>query len=497
MFYSISSLNTNPLVVGGKAANLAKMYEMNLPVPNAFVCPTNYCFKRDFSRGEKYDRFGAFDYRLSSNIRWLADETGKSWCSDIGTPLIVSVRSGAPISMPGMMDTVLNIGLTKQNLKRFVESLNASEEFGYDCYRRLVQMYGVTVKGIDPKKFSEIYDAAKIYYVNLDLEAYITLVEIFETIYEEETGEKFPEDPNVQLLEAANAVYSSWYSEKAKNYRKIENIAESLGTAVTVQEMVFGNLDASATGVVFTHNPNTGEKGIYGDFLTKAQGEDVVAGTHKVSPISEIFEDPELLDPARELQVVMGKLFNKEREILDIEFTIERGKLYVLQYRVAKRSQRASVRNLLEMNKEGLISSAEATEKFLALLPQVNAGSDDPGNLSLLGKGIGATENTVVGRIAIGHDDAEKFAEAGEPYIYVATETNPEDSLQMKNSVGILTAVGGKLSHAAVVARGWDKSCVVSFEGMVVEEGSFTYKDITYSSGSWIKINGSTGEVWA
>jgi len=263
--------------------------------------------------------------------------------------------------------------------------------------------------------------------------------------------------------------------------------------------MVFGNLERSATGVVFTHNPNTGEKGIYGDYLTNAQGEDVVAGTHKVMPIKDIFQDTDLVAPAKKLQALMAKLLDNEKDILDIEFTIERGELYLLQYRVAKRSQRASVRTIIDMAREGDITAAAATEKFLSLLPKTEAGSDDPGNLKYIGKGIGATEGIVVGRIAIGHEQADKYAEEGEPYIYVAMETNPEDSIQMKNSVGILTATGGKLSHAAVVARGWNKTCVVSLEGMKVdvEGGEFTLNDITYKNGSWIKINGSSGEVWA
>jgi len=286
---------------------------------------------------------------------------------------------------------------------------------------------------------------------------------------------------------------------KAVSNREIGGLDEKVGTAGTVQEMIFGNLEGSATGVAFTHNPNTGEKGIYGDYLKGAQGEDVVSGAHKVHPIAKMFEDEDLVKPARELQAIMSKLFTDERDILDIEFTIERGKLYMLQYRVAKRSQRASVRSLIDMSREGVISSSAATERFLSLLPKVESGSDDPGNLTYIGCGTGATEGTVVGKIAIGHEEAEKCTAENVPFVYVAMETNPEDVSQMKNSVGILTATGGKLSHAAVVARGWNKTCVVSLEGMKVdvEGGEFTLNDITYKNGSWIKINGSSGEVWA
>lgn len=489
-------------IVGGKASNISKMLSMNIPVPLGFVADTSHTFKKNFKDGEKFSKTSAFADSLHSYVRWLAQETNCTWNTEYGKPLIVSVRSGAPISMPGMMDTILNVGLTKRNIDQFIKEYGATRKFAYDCYRRLIQMYGTTVMGIDASHFTKVYDAANIYYGgDFTEETNELLVKLFEEIYEQQTGEAFPDDPTKQLLEASNAVFSSWFSEKAVSYRAIENISDKLGTAVTVQQMVFGNLERSATGVAFTHNPNTGEKGIYGDFLKEAQGEDVVAGTHKVYPIKEMFEDSELVSPAKKLQAYMGKLLDIEKDILDIEFTIERGELYLLQYRVAKRSQRASVRTIIDMAREGEISPTTATERFLQLLPKQESGSDDPGNLKYLGKGIGATEGIVVGRIAIGHEEANKFAEDGEPYIYVAMETNPEDSIQMKNSVGILTALGGKLSHAAVVARGWNKSCVVSLEGMEIiqSDGSycFQYEGVHYPNGAWIKINGSSGEVWA
>lgn len=499
---SIFTLNQGilpPEYVGGKAANISKMLQMGLPVPLAFTADTTHTFDRDFAEGEKFEVGSFFQDRLYSHIRWLAQETGCTWNNDHGRPLIVSVRSGAPISMPGMMDTILNVGLTKRNMELFIKENNASRSFALDCYRRLIQMFATTVKGVDPKHFSTIYDASNVYYgQDFTEEVYELIVSFYEKIYLEQVGEPFPDDPNVQLLDSCNAVFASWFSDKAKSYRSIEDISEKLGTSVTVQQMVFGNLERSATGVVFTHNPNSGEKGIYGDYLTGAQGEDVVAGTHKVIPINQIFKDPELSAPAKKLQAMMAKLLDQEKDILDIEFTIERGNLFLLQYRVAKRSQRASVRTIIDMAREGEITSATATERFLNLLPKAEAGSDDPGNLKFIGTGIGATEGTVVGRIAIGHEQADKFAEEREPYIYVAMETNPEDSIQMKNSVGILTALGGKLSHAAVVARGWGKSCVVSLEGMEINcDDELVHNDIVYPNGSWIKINGSSGEVWA
>ena len=486
--------------VGGKAANISKMLDMGLPVPLGFTACTSHTFERDFKNGERFDSGSALASRLNSYIRWLAQETDCSWNNEYGKPLIVSVRSGAPISMPGMMDTILNVGLTKRNMDQFIKEYGASKGFALDCYRRLIQMFATTVKGVESHHFTKVYDAAKIYYRDTwDEEVYTILVDMYEDIYQQEVGEKFPDDPNVQLLESTNAVFASWFSDKAVAYRSIEDISDKLGTSVTVQQMVFGNLEKSATGVVFTHNPNSGEKGIYGDYLTNAQGEDVVAGTHKVIPINNIFSDSELAPAAKQLQAQMGKLLDIEKDILDIEFTIQRGELYLLQYRVAKRSQRASVRTIIDMARTGDLTASSATERFMALLPKAEAGSDDPGNLKYLGKGIGATDGTVVGRIAIGHEKANELHESGEPYIYVAMETNPEDSVQMKNSVGILTALGGKLSHAAVVARGWNKSCVVSLEGMEVsnEGDSFTFEDVTYPNGAWIKINGSSGEVWA
>lgn len=488
--------------VGGKASNISKMLDMGMPVPLAFTADTSHTFKKDFANGEKYKAGSGFAQELHSYIRWLASECGCSWNTEYGKPLIVSVRSGAPISMPGMMDTILNVGLTKRNMDHFIKEYGATRKFALDCYRRLIQMYATTVNGVDAQHFNEVYDAANLYYGGeLTEEAYELVVNLFEQIYEKNVGEKFPDDPGVQLLEAANAVFSSWFSEKARAYRDIEGISDKLGTSVTVQQMVFGNLERSATGVVFTHNPNTGEKGIYGDYLTNAQGEDVVAGTHKVYPIKDIFKDPSLITPAKKLQALMAKLLDKEKDILDIEFTIERGELYLLQYRVAKRSQRASVRTIIDMAREGDITPTVATERFLELLPKTDSGSDDPGNLSYIGKGIGATEGTVVGRIAIGHEKADEFAAAGEPYVYVAMETNPEDSIQMKNSVGILTALGGKLSHAAVVARGWNKTCVVSLADMETElvDGQWVmeHNGLVYPNGAWIKIDGSSGEVWA
>lgn len=484
-------------VIGGKAYGLNNMMKYSLPVPPAFVCPTSHTFDLDFEGGDKFVSQSHFGLSLYSAIRHLAQKEEKNWGANNFKPLVVSVRSGAPVSMPGMMDTILNIGLTRNNLAGFVLDREATMAFALDCYRRLIQMFAVTVHGIDDKKFTEIYAAAKTYYGELNEEAYQILVNLFEEIYKEEVGEPFPEDPHTQLLGAVNAVYASYWSEKAVSYRDIEGLDHKMGTAVTVQPMIFGNLEDSATGVAFTHNPNTGQKGIYGDFLKGAQGEDVVSGAHKVLPIKEIFKDPALVAPARDLQGHMSALLQREKDILDIEFTIERGKLYILQYRVAKRSHRASVRSILDMTRDGEISSDAATQRFMSMLPKAETGTKDPGSLKYVGAGMGVTENEVIGKIATSKKIADEYAAANEPYVLCATETNPNDVAQMKNAVGILTSTGGSLSHAAVVARGWGKSCVVSFEDMTVNKKGILINEELYEDGSLIKINGSTGEVWA
>ncbi|RTK93465.1 hypothetical protein EKI60_05890 [Candidatus Saccharibacteria bacterium] len=498
MFYALTK--ETPLLiketVGGKASNLHKMICDDQPVPPAFVASVEECFKLDFSR-EIHSPGSLFDLELRSHIRWLASVTDYVWASDI-TPLLVSVRSGAPVSMPGMMETVLNVGLTRNNLEGFATSRKSTDLFAYDCYRRLIQMYGTTVDRIDPEKFNEIYKASRIFYSGLSEYSACKLVDLYEAIYEKETGRSFPDDPNEQLLGACNAVFKSWHGDKAIAYRDLEGIDHNMGTAVTVQAMVFGNIDdRSATGVVFTHDPNSGALGWYGDFLLNAQGEDVVSGNHNVSPINEILDHKTLGQVGKELQRKVGELYKHHRDIMDIEFTVESGKLWILQYRRAKCSRLATVRCTLDMARAGLIQPTEATQRIMELLPSTSTGSVDPGNLTLLGKGLGATNGEVVGVIAIGKETADKFRAENVDYVYVATETAPDDVPQMKGAVGILTASGGLVSHAALIARGWDKTCVLGFEQIKVESDHFVHNGEVYINGSLIKINGSTGEVYA
>jgi pyruvate,orthophosphate dikinase len=479
--------------VGGKASNLHDMILMGLNVPRAFVISTDVCFQSE----DKRQVGTSWHMALMSHVRYMAQQTNRVWNGAVD-PLVVSVRSGAPVSMPGMMETVLNVGLTRDNLEAFVEARGASRSFGLDCYRRLIQMYGTTVADIPAEKFTSVYNAARVFYEELDERANENLVRLFERVYLEQTGEAFPDDANTQLLGAINAVFRSWNSEKAVTYRKLENIDDKMGTAVTIQEMVFGNLDeSSATGVVFTHDPNTGKLGWYGDYLVGAQGEDVVAGTHNTLPIKSILKDPVLSKTGKELQALIGMLWREKKDILDIEFTIQSGRLYILQYRKAKVARQATIKSLLDMTREGTIPVDLASQRMMEMLPSLDLGSSDPGNLCLLGKGLGAVPGVVVGQIAVGREAAALCQRDSIPYVYVAHETAPDDVEQMKDAVGVLTAAGGLVSHAVVVTRGWDIPCVVGFDRIKVGQDGFTFNGEAYSNGSLIKINGSTGEIFA
>lgn len=477
---------------GGKASNLNNMMALGLPVPNGFVAGTQWTLEQGYCEGSH------FDFYLKSHIRNLAAKTKTGWqASGAKGPLVVSVRSGAQRSMPGMMETILNIGLNRGNIEEFVAANNATMEFGLDCYRRLVQMYGSTVHGIPLTAFTNLFQAAEVFYGGWSTNLYEDIIDRYEKIYFDYVGEEFPQNTNEQLLEASNAIFKSWYSDKAEAYRNIEGINISGGTAVTVQQMVFGNLNnRSATGVVFTHNPNTGVKGWYGDYLKKAQGEDVVAGTHKVLPIKDIINDEELKVAGTKLLKLLGNMYKEYKEILDVEFTIQNGELYILQYRVAKRTTAASVRYIIDLCSTAEISAEDATTKLISMMPTVNCGTTDPGDLTKIGKGLGATSGIAVGEIAIGHEAANSAAANGRNYVYVATETAPDDIEQMQKAAGILTAKGGSVSHAVVVARAWDKTCVVGFDKMTVNTDSLTVNGMTYKNGQLIKIDGSTGEIY-
>jgi pyruvate, orthophosphate dikinase len=487
----VYDLNSEPLLVedvGGKAHHLMRLSNMGINIPRGFVLPTQWTHKALDSSDVLH---------IGSSVRKLAHDRGLSWDSPSGAPLVVSVRSGAPVSMPGMMETILNVGLTRDNLQAFSESVDCSSAFANDCYRRLIQMYGTVVQDIDKQAFNCYYDAAKVFWLEINEAAAAKLVEKFEKVYEKETGVSFPDNSTEILIESVHAVFDSWNSTKAYTYREIEGIDHKMGTAVIIQQMIFGNTGLlSGTGVVFSHDPNTGQRGLYGDFLHNAQGEDVVAGTHKTLPIKKLLQNKELKPVAKNLQQIMTMLHMEYKEMVDVEFTIENGKLWILQARVAKRSRRASVRLCLDMVKDGSLNTESATARIIDLLPRTNSGTGCPEDLSCVGRGVGVTEGEVSGRIAIGKESIKQFIDSGTPYVYIAKETAPDDSFQMKHAEGILTAQGGTLSHAAVVARGWDKCCVVGFEDMKVLEDKIQIDSLVASVGDWIKINGSSGEVY-
>lgn len=485
--------DANSSTYGGKAANLSRMIKMGLPVPPGFVAPTSWTPHIGENKDPKLVK--EFKTRLVSAIRGISSTENGQWAATAGKPLVVSVRSGAPISMPGMMDTILNVGLTAENLESFATAYN-DRKFALDCYRRLIQMYGATVKDIPSSRFSPLFDNYRIfYYDGITESAYEDMISRYLDIYSTEAGESFPDDPATQLYEAGKAVYRSWYSDKAVQYREIEGIDHHLGTAVTVQKMVFGNLNDSATGVVFTHNPNTGEMGLYGDFLEGAQGEDVVSGAFKVKPISSMLKgDYKLL--GRELQAHLRDLYNAERDIIDVEFTVEQGKLWILQYRKAKRSTKASVRFIVDLVKRNEVTSNDAAKRFFDLLPKKEISIEDHDQLEFVGKGIGVTSEIAVGKAALSLEFVQQCIDKNEPYIFIANETSPEDTPKMKDAAGILTAQGGTMSHAAVVARGWDKPCVVSANQLKIDGTKFAMASTEYDEGALVKIDGESGSIW-
>ncbi len=485
-------------LLGGKGANLAEMTSvLGLPVPPGFTISTDAC--RAYMESGWPD--GLTD-EVARARRRLERAMGKE-IGDPVDPLLVSVRSGAQFSMPGMMDTVLNLGLNDHSVEGLAKQTD-DERFAYDSYRRFVAMYGRIVLGIEGQQFDALFDAAKELAgttsdARVPTELLRYLVDSYKQVVERHTGEPFPQDPGDQLRGAIEAVFRSWNGPRAVAYREREHIPHTLGTAVNVQAMVFGNRDdRSGTGVGFTRDPATGEKGVYGDFLVNAQGEDVVAGIRNTEPLSAL----ERTFPAvyRELMEVFGRLERHYRDMCDTEFTIEQGKLWMLQTRVGKRTGRAALKMAVDMTTEPKIrlSRAEAvsriTEDHLAsvLHPQF-AGTGH----HVIAKGLAASPGAAVGRAYFSADDAEAAAQRGEDVVLVRNETSPEDVHGMLAAQGVLTARGGLVSHAAVVARGWGKPAVVGAEALRIGRHSFTVGDVTIGEGDWISIDGATGEVVA
>lgn len=484
-------------LLGGKGANLAEMVNMGIPVPPGFTITTEVCtlyYNNDKKWPEKLEE------QVKEAITKVEKAMGKKF-GDPENPLLFSVRSGARVSMPGMMDTVLNLGLTDKTLAGL---LKHNERFAYDSYRRFIQMYGDVVRGVDHDLFEAAIEKAKqeagVHYDNeLSPETLKELVEIYKGIYKDATGEDFPQDPWIQLKGAINAVFDSWNTERAIKYRQLNNIPGDWGTAVNVQTMVYGNLnDVSGTGVAFTRNPSTGENHFYGEYLMRAQGEDVVAGIrtpHKIDDLKE--EMPEIY---KELEDIYHKLEQHYRDMQDIEFTIEDGKLYMLQTRSGKRTAAAAVRIAIEMVEEGLIDEKTAVLRVSpAQLDQLLHPMMDPNYAEEpIAKGLPASPGAAVGRVVFTAQDAEEWAQKGEKVILVRNETSPEDIGGMDAAQGILTARGGMTSHAAVVARGMGKCCVSGSSDVKVDFANKLFRagDTVVKEGEWISLNGTTGEVF-
>jgi pyruvate,orthophosphate dikinase len=485
-------------LLGGKGANLAEMTKLGLPVPPGFTITTEAC-REYLAQGSEP---GELRVQVTMALRHLEDNIGRR-LGDRHDPLLVSVRSGAAFSMPGMMETVLNIGLNDASVKGLAEE-SGDERFAWDSYRRLLQMFGKTVLEMPGEVFSDALDKAKSSKgvssdLDLDVDDLKSLVGTFKDAVKEYSGQEFPQHPREQLDMAIRAVFGSWNTDRARLYRRRERIPQDSGTAVNICTMVFGNLgETSGTGVAFTRDPASGQTGAYGDYLSNAQGEDVVAGIRNTLSL----DDLKTIDPSshKQLTRVMRRLETHYRDLCDIEFTIERGKLWMLQTRVGKRTAAAAFRIAGQLVDENLITMDEALSRVsgsqLALLmfPQF----DRSASRELLTKGMAASPGAAVGRVVFDSAAAKAWAERGEEVVLVRKETNPDDLEGMIAANGILTARGGKTSHAAVVARGMGKTCVCGAEALEVDAASKTVRvgSVVIREGDQISIDGSTGEVF-
>jgi pyruvate,orthophosphate dikinase len=483
-------------LLGGKGANLAEMTSvLGLPVPHGFTITTDAC--RAYMKGGWPD---GLDKEVAKNLAKLEKSMGRE-LGDPADPLLVSVRSGAKFSMPGMMDTVLNLGLNDESVLGVAKQTD-DERFAYDSYRRFISMYGRIVQGIPAEAFDEPFDKAKEKAnvkddSQIPADALRDLVEDYKKVVKEHTKKDFPQNPIDQLKGAIEAVFKSWDGARARAYRVRERIPHDLGTAVNVQSMVFGNRDDnSGTGVGFTRDPATGEQGEYGDFLVNAQGEDVVAGIRNTLPLSEMAKRFPKLN--KELLGIFKKLEKHYQDMCDTEFTIEQGKLWMLQTRVGKRTGAAALRMAVDMTRKSDlgISREEALQRITAEhLDQVLHPQFGEGDYKVLAKGLPASPGAAVGKAYFTADDAADAADRGEQVILVRTETSPEDVHGMAASEGILTSRGGLVSHAAVVARGWGKPAVVGAEKIKIKGKAFSVNGTTVNEGDVLSINGTTGEV--
>ena len=490
-------------LLGGKGAGLAEMTNAGLPVPPGFTITTEAC-NDYFASGEQLPD-GLWDDVLAA-VKEVEQLTGKGF-GDVANPLLVSVRSGAKFSMPGMMDTVLNLGLNEDTLQGLI-ALTGNERFGWDAHRRFIQMFGRIVMDVPGEKFDHALEAKKTARgaaQDTDLSAadLRELVDEFKGIVRDETGRDFPADPYEQLDLAIKAVFRSWFGRRAMDYRNSQKIAHDLGTAVNVVTMVFGNMgDDSGTGVAFTRDPNTGEKSLFGEYLTNAQGEDVVAGIRTAPKIAQMQTD--MPDVYAEFQRIGQQLESHYRDVQDLEFTIERGKLYMLQTRSAKRTAAAAVRIAVDMVEEGLISKDEAIARIEpAHVDQLLRATFDQAALKGATKivnGLNASPGAAVGRAVFDADTAVEWVDKGEKVILVRIETSPDDFHGMAVSQGIITARGGATSHAAVVARQIGKPCVAGSSDLLVDyAGKQAHCNVTgteFKEGDWVSLDGSTGALY-
>lgn len=486
-------------LLGGKGANLAEMTSIGIPVPAGFTITTEAC-DLFYQNGKKWPN--GLDAQVRENLVKIEKAMGAKF-GDRNNPLLVSVRSGAAVSMPGMMDTVLNLGLNEEVVQGLIIKTE-NERFAWDAYRRFIQMFGDVVMEVDHDKFEHILESKKKQ-IGAKLDTQLSandlkeIVQKYKKVYQEETGEAFPQDPYDQLSKSVNAVFNSWNNPRAIKYRQLNEIRGLLGTAVNVQSMVFGNMgDTSGTGVCFTRNPSTGENKFYGEFLVNAQGEDVVAGIRTPEPLDDMAK--KWPDIYKQLVAIRGRLEKHYRDMQDIEFTIQEGTLYLLQTRNGKRTAQAAVRIAIELVKEGLIKEHEAIMRVQPkqLDQLLHPMFDDKQKRQLLLKGLPASPGAATGKVVFNADDAESWVAKGESVILVRIETSPEDIGGMHAASGILTARGGMTSHAAVVARGMGKCCVAGAGDMHIDYKAkqFQVGSTTVKEGDFISLDGSLGEVY-
>lgn len=486
-------------ILGGKGANLAEMTNLGIPVPPGFTISTEVCKLYYASKGKLPAKILKEVDRAMARLERVS---GKGF-GDPDNPLLVSVRSGAKYSMPGMMDTILNLGLNDRTVQGLAKKTN-NKRFAYDSYRRFIAMFGDVVLGIDKKEFEKILDNFKTrlkvkYDVDLTTDVLVDIVDEYKVLVKEKTGKPFPLDPEKQLVMAIEAVFRSWNNPRAIYYRNQYNISHDLGTAVNVQMMVFGNMgNNSATGVGFTRNPATGEKEFYGEYLINAQGEDVVAGIRTPKPIGELKKDmPQVYE---QLLKITTKLERHYRDVQDFEFTIEEGKLYMLQTRNGKRTAQAALKIAVDMVNEKIINYKEALMRMepSQLNQLLHPVIDPSAQAKAVAKGLPASPGAACGKVVLDPDKAVKLVEEGDKVVLVRKETSPDDIHGMAVAQGFLTATGGMTSHAAVVARQMGKPCVVGCEAVRVDEENRTIKigNQLLREGEYLTINGSTGEVF-